>query len=156
MVKVVEVDYKNLPPEVIKQLCRDSLNVIMDILREENLPDPEKLEKLADWFKEPRWTDFSNKEVQAELRKWAKGLRDLQKLFESSRKDQKENPVIPENSLLRAKAAPEMLEALKDIRGWREAPDTLESMEYIQDVANKAICLATGEKYIPPKFPLKF
>ena len=88
---VIEADYKNLPPEMLEQLMNDSIAITIDILQEK-LPTPERLELLADWF-DKTTAENPDKEVQRDLRKWAEGLRYMQKLYDNAKRKKKSYPV---------------------------------------------------------------
>lgn len=86
---VFTLDYKDMPAELRHRIGMDALNACAGILLE-YLPDPEKLEKLADWFDICYTGTNTSDKVQADLRKWVEGVRKIQNLFEGSKREEKD------------------------------------------------------------------
>jgi hypothetical protein len=80
----MHLDYKNLPPEIKKQISIDALHVCAEIIGED-LPAPERLELLADWL-DKTTADNPDKEIQKDLRKWAEGVREIKSLFDETKR----------------------------------------------------------------------
>ena len=85
----MHLDYKNLPPQIKKQITIDALHICAEMIGE-GLPAPERLELLADWF-DKTTTDNPDKEIQNDLRKWAEGIREIKSLFDETKREDDES-----------------------------------------------------------------